>query len=127
MKKLITTIVVGLPLLAAASLADANGWGHGGVQASVSIGIPIGNYGYAAIGTGPTYYPAPVYYPSQAYYPAPVYYPAPYYYAPRPVYYNPGYGPGYGRGYDQGRRYGSNHNDRYNNRRNYYDGRGHSH
>lgn len=120
MNKLITAIFVGLPLLAATSLAGASGWGHGGVQASVNIGFPIGNHGYAAIGTGPIYYPAPVYYPTRAYYPAPVYYAAPYYYAPRPAYYNPRYG----RRYNQGWTHSNRRNHHYDNRRDYYEGRG---
>jgi len=120
MNKLIATIIVGLPLLAATSLADANGWGNGGVRASISIGVPIGNYGYAAVSTGPVYYPAPVYYPTQAYYPAPVYYPAPYYYAPRPVYYGRGYGPEYG----SNRKHGKKNHSHYDQKRGYNNGYG---
>ena len=116
MNKLITTVLVGLPLLAATSLAEAHGWGHGGVQASVSIGVPIGNYGYAVVGTGPAYYPAPVYYPAPAYYPARVYYPAPYYYPPRATYYGGGYGPGW--------KHGKKHHGHHDDRRYYYDGYG---
>ena len=120
MNKLITTVLIGLPLLAATSLAQAAGWGHGGVQASVSIGVPIGNYGYAVVGTGPVYYPAPVYYPPPAYYPARVYYPAPYYYPPPQAWYGPGYSPGYGPGWKHGKKHHGHHDDR----RNYYDGYG---
>jgi hypothetical protein len=124
MNKLIAAVLVGLPLLAATSLAQAdgrpNGWGHSGVQASVTIGVPIGNHGYAVVGTGPAYYPGPVYYPAPAYYPAPVYYSTPYYYAPPPAYYGPVHGPGW----KHGKKHHRHHDDR---RGYYYGGNGHGH
>ena len=107
MKKHIATVFVGLTLLAATSMADASDWGHGGVHASVSIGVPIGNYGYAVVNTGPAYYPAPVYYA------------APYYYAPRPVYYNGGYA--------QGWKHGNKRHGHHDNGHDYYEGHGHGH
>ena len=100
MKKLITTILIGLPLLAATSLVQAHSPGHGGIRGSVSIAVPIGYGGYLAYGTAPYYYP-------QSYY-----YPAPYGYRD----YSYGYRSHSRHGYGHGNRYESRYGYRHSNR-----------
>jgi hypothetical protein len=89
MKKLITTLLIGLPLFTASSMAQAHGSYNGGIRGSIGISIPLNNGGYLELGAGPSYYP-------QSYY-----YPAPYV--------RSGYARGYGYGHNDGRRHGDKH------------------
>jgi len=78
MNKLLKTLIIGLPLLAFASVAQAGHEPRVAVQGSITVGVPIGPNGYAVVGVAPAYYPQPVYYPVPRYYAAPRYYTAPY-------------------------------------------------
>jgi hypothetical protein len=104
MKKLITTLLIGLPLLAASSMAQAHGSYNGGIRGSIGISIPLDNGGYLELGAGPSYYP-------QSYY-----YPAPYVRSRPGHYVRSGYARGYGYskyrngyGHNDGRRHGDKH------------------
>ena len=96
MKRLITTLLIGLPLIAASSMVQAHGGYNGEIRGSIGISIPLDNGGYLELGAGPAYYPQPYYYPAP--------------------YVRSGYARGYGHGhyrngyghYD-GRRYGVKH------------------
>jgi hypothetical protein len=92
MKKLVTILSVTSLLLAAASTAQAHPNGAVGLQASISIAVPIGHNGYAVLGTGP-YYAAP-------------YYPAPRYYHVPPA---RAYGPAYRHGHGHGKGHSKHH------------------
>jgi len=93
MNKLITTLLIGLPLLALSSIAQAHGSYNGVIRGSVGISIPLDNGGYLQLGAGPAYYPQPYYYPAP--------------------YVRTGYARGYGYrngyGYNDGRRHGVKH------------------
>ena len=112
MNKLITTLLIGLPLLALSSMAHAHGSYNGGIRGSIGISIPLDNGGYLELGAGPSYYP-------QSYY-----YPAPYVRSRPAPYVRTGYAREYGYsgyrngyGHNDGRRYGGKH----------HRGKGHSH
>ena len=64
MKKLITTLLIGIPLLAASSMVQAHGNYNGGIRGSIGISIPLDNGGYLELGAGPSYYPQSYYYPA---------------------------------------------------------------
>jgi hypothetical protein len=64
MNKLITTLLIGLPLLALSSMAQAHGSYNGGIRGSIGISIPLDNGGYLELGAGPSYYPQSYYYPA---------------------------------------------------------------
>ena len=104
MNKLITTLLIGLPLLALSSMVQAHGSYNGGIRGSIGISIPLDNGGYLELGAGPSYYP-------QSYY-----YPAPYVRSRPGRYVRTGYARGYGHGryrngygYNDGRRHGDKH------------------
>jgi hypothetical protein len=62
MKKFAITLIAGLTLLAAASVAQAHQRYYGGVRAAVSIAVPVGHHGFAVLGTAPYYYPVRYHY-----------------------------------------------------------------
>lgn len=61
MNKLVTTLLIGLPLLALGSMAQAHGGYHGEIRGSIGVSISLDNGGYLAVGAG---YPQPYYYPA---------------------------------------------------------------
>ena len=109
MKKLLATLIIGTSALAFASGAHAHGGSGVAVQGAVSIGVPIGNNGYAVVGVGPAYYPQPVYYPAPRYYaPAVVYAPPRYVYGGK-KHHHKKHGKKHGKSYKKGYKNGYKH------------------
>ena len=100
MKKFAITLIVGITLLAAASVAQAHSGCYGGYRGALSLAVPVGHHGYAVLGT------APYYYPGRYYYPAP--------------YVRRGYVRGYRNGYPHGNKHGKKHGRHHDDYR-YYD------